>query len=106
AGVSIWLDDEKPLRSDSLGTYRFEGVTTNAHKLRAALDGLPADLVFADPADRMMAVIPYDENVVNFRVVKAGRIAGRVTYLDYTADPDKPVEHAVPDLRIICSGDR
>src|SRR5262249_17536526 len=101
AGVSMWLDDEKILRTDALRTSRFEGLTTNAHKVRAALDGLPADLVFAEPAERTLAVIPYDENVVNFRVVKAGRISGRATYLDYTADRDRPVEMPVPDLRIV-----
>lgn len=94
--ISVWLDDEKLARTDAQGIFRFENVSTNAHKLRAALDGVPADLVFADLPERTTAVIPYNENVVNFRVVKAGRITGRVTYTD----------HPAADIRIIASGDR
>ena len=41
-------------------------------------------------------MIPYNENIVNFRVVRAGRITGRVSYTD----------HPAADIRIIASGDR
>ena len=94
--ISVWLDDEKVARTDAQGIFRFENVSTNAHKLRAALDGVPAELVFADLPERTTAVIPYNENVVNFRVVKAGRITGRITYAD----------HPAADVRIVASGDR
>ena len=94
--VSVWMDDEKVARTDGQGLFRFENVSTNAHKLRAALDGVPAELVFADLPERTTAVIPYNENIVNFRVVRAGRITGRVSYTD----------HPAADIRIIASGDR
>jgi len=103
--IAVWLDDDKVVRTDGQGMFRFDDVVTNAHKIRASLNGVPADLVFADLAERTTAVVPYGQNVVNFRLVKAGRITGLVNYLDNASDASRPLERAAADVRIIASGD-
>jgi hypothetical protein len=95
--LAVWLDDDKVVRTDAQGMFRFDDVAANAHRLRVSLETVPADLVFADLAERTTAVAPYGDSVVNFRVVKAGRIAGRVTYADNTP---------ATDIRIVATGDR
>jgi hypothetical protein len=106
ADEPVWLDDEKVVHTDTQGVFRFDQVSTGAHKLRAALESVPADLVFADISERTIAIAPYGQNVMNFRVVRAGRITGKVTYLDYSAGPDNPIERPLPDVRIVSTGDR
>jgi hypothetical protein len=95
--LAVWLDDDRVVRTDAQGVFRFEDVAVNAHRVRVALEAVPADLVFADLAERTTAVGPYGDSVVNFRVVQAGRIAGRVTYIDNTP---------ATDIRIVATGDR
>jgi hypothetical protein len=104
--IAVWLDEDKVVRTDAQGIFRFDDIATSAHRVHVALEGVPADLVFADLAERTTAVAPYSDNTVNFRIVRAGRITGRVTYLDYTADTAKPVERPATDVRIVATGDR
>jgi hypothetical protein len=103
--VPIWLD-EQSASTDAAGQFRFDHVAAGPHTIRAELAGVPADLVFADIPERTIAVVPYQQNDVSFRVARAGRVLGVVTYADYTSDPDKAMQRPLPDARIIAGGDR
>ena len=105
AEVPVWLDNQ-PVKTDAEGQFRFDGVSPGAHTVRAELAGVPADFVFADIPERTIAVVPYRENTLYFRVAKAGRVMGTVTYLDYSSDPDKGVERPLPDVRIVAGSER
>jgi hypothetical protein len=100
AALTLWLDDATKVATDADGMYRFTQVQPGAHHLRAELSGLAADLAMADQLKRTVAVTPYRENLQNFRVLRMGRITGKVTYLDYE-DPQNPVERPLPDAQII-----
>jgi cell division protein FtsN len=103
AGVQIWLDGTQAAASDARGLFRFEQVTPGAHTVNASLDGLPADMVFADAPEKTVAVLSYRENILNFSVLRTGRITGRVTCLEYRGASEMPVERALPDVRIVTS---
>jgi hypothetical protein len=105
AEVPVWLD-EQAAKTDFQGLFRFDGVSPGAHTIRAELAGVPADFVFADIPERTIAVVPYRENVLYFRVARAGRVMGAVTYMDYAGGPDKEVERPLPDVRIVAGNDR
>jgi hypothetical protein len=101
ANVQVQLDGTQVAFTDARGFFRFEQVDPGAHSVRADLEGLPADMVFADVAEKTIAVFPYRENTLNFSVVRTGRIAGEVTCMDYRGDSDAPVERPLPDVRIV-----
>lgn len=101
AGLTLWLDGAIRALTDALGAFRFSQIEPGAHRLKADLAGVPADLVLAENAERTVAVIPYRENVQDFRVIRTGRIVGKVTTIDYDEGTDSPVERPLPDVRII-----
>jgi hypothetical protein len=103
AGVQIWLDGTQAATSDARGLFRFEQVAPGAHTVNASLDGLPADMVFADAPEKTVAVLSYRENILNFSVLRTGRITGRVTCLEYRDASETPVERALPDVRIVAN---
>jgi hypothetical protein len=103
AGVQIRLDGTQVATSDARGLFRFEQVAPGAHTVNASLEGLPADMVFADVPDKTVAVLSYKENILNFSVLRTGRITGRVTCLEYRDASETPVERALPDVRIVAS---
>jgi hypothetical protein len=101
ADVQITLDNAQAAVTDARGLFRFEQIEPGAHTVQAGLEGLPADMIFSDVQERTMAVLPYRDNILNFSVVRTGRISGKVTYLDYSRNPEEPVERPLPDVRII-----
>ena len=103
--VSVWLDNTNQATTNTDGSYRFHHVTPGAHAVRADLTGVPAEMVFADAAERTIAVLPRHTNAQNFRVVRTGQVTGKVSYIDYVTDPEEPAERPLPDVRLIASSD-
>jgi hypothetical protein len=101
ADVQVKLDNAQVAATDARGLFRFEQIEPGAHTVQAELERLPADMIFSDVKERTMAVLPYRDNILNFCVVRTGRIAGKVTYLDYSRNREEPVERPLPDVRII-----
>jgi hypothetical protein len=106
AGIRIWLDGTQTAQTDAQGNYRFFPVGPGAHTVKADVAGVPADLVFADSIEHTVAVVPYSVNNQHFRVIRTGRLIGRVTFLDYSEDPEHPVERGFPDAHIQLGGER
>ncbi|MFH1573512.1 MAG: hypothetical protein ABIG68_05980, partial [Acidobacteriota bacterium] len=104
--IRVWLDDADCAVTDGQGIFRFDRVGPGAHRITAGLDGVPADMVFAGTADRTIAVIPHRNNTLDFGIVRTGRISGKVTYLDYSMNPEEPVERPLPDARIVAGSSR
>lgn len=102
-GVVVRLDDSTTATTDRHGSYRFQNVQPGAHSVSSDLAGVPADMVFDGPSERRIAIIPYRTNTQDFRVVRTGRVLGKITYLDYAIDPEKPIERPLPDVRIIAT---
>jgi len=101
ADVAVWLDETRSTQTDSQGAFLFDQVTPGAHAIRADLAGVPADLVFSETPERTFAVLPYKVQVQDFVVVRTGSVVGKVTYLDYSEDPDNPTERPLADARIV-----
>jgi hypothetical protein len=99
--VTVWLDDDTSVKTDADGMFRFDHVKAGAHRLRADLADVPADMVFADDTERRIAVLPYRSNTQDFAVVHTGSITGKVTYLDYVQDRNNPIEQPMAEARII-----
>ncbi len=102
SGVVVWLDDSKFAKTDSQGFYKFDQVEPGAHQIRSDIAAVPADMTFAGAGDRTVSVAPYRNNVQDLRLLKTGRVAGKIMYMDYS-DIDNPVERPLPDARIIAT---
>lgn len=103
ADLPVYMDGTQMVATDANGRYRFEQVDPGAHTVKASLEGLPADRIFAQPQQKTIAVLPHRDSILNFGAVRTGRIRGKVIYLDYSRNPDAPVERPFPDAHIIAS---
>ena len=104
--LQVSLDGERTTVTDASGYFRFDHVNPGAHRLRAAMDNVPARLVFADGEEHMAAVIPYRENRRDFRAVEAGQIHGRVMLVQEGFFAKEPPLNPLPDAHILTSRDR
>ena len=103
--VTVWLDKDTSVRTDANGAFRFDHVKPGAHSVHADLADVPADMVFADPSERRIAVLPYRTNTQDFAVVHTGGATGKITYLDYRENADKPTERPMAEARIVAGGE-
>lgn len=104
--VRVWRDNQVMVLTDARGYYRFDNVEAGAHTIRAELANVPAGFVFSGSGEHTLAVMPNRENRSDFGVIKTGQIEGKVTYMDYSADPEHPAESPFPDARILATGGR
>jgi hypothetical protein len=104
-GIRIWLDRNNSVITDAQGAYRFSNLKSGTHAVRADLAEVPADMVFADSGDRRVALLPFRDNVQNFAVVRTGSVSGKVTFLDYSRDPDKPTSRPLAEARVIADSE-
>jgi len=103
--ITVWLDEQTSVRSDAKGFFRFERVNPGTHAIHADLAEVPADMVFEDSEERRIAVLPFRKNIQNFAVVRTGALTGKVTYLDYSQDDEKPVQRPLAEARVIADGE-
>jgi hypothetical protein len=98
SGLSVVLDDGTIVTTSANGSYRFVQISPGSHKVRADLSHIPADMVLMQGDERTVAVIPRRENITNFRLLKAGRIKGRVTLPPTEGSTE---DQPAPEIRII-----
>ena len=79
---------------------------SNDATVRAAMETVPASLVFADGEENMAAVIPYRENRRDFPAVESGQIRGRVVVVQEGFFEKEPPLKPLPDAHILTSRDR
>jgi hypothetical protein len=104
AQLQVWLNNEKSTVTDASGYFRFDGISPGTYRLRAELTTLPANLIFAESDERIVAAMPYRTNREDFRAITTGQIQGRVT-IARDVGPQAP-EQPFPDARIVATGDR
>jgi len=104
--LQVSLDGEHTTGTDASGYFRFDHVNPGTHRLRVAMENVPARLVFADGEEHMTAVIPYRENRRDFRAVEAGQIRGRVMIVQEGFFAKEPPLNPLPDAHILTSRDR
>jgi hypothetical protein len=104
--LQISLDGEQTNLTDAFGFFHFDHVNPGTHRLRAAMETVPASLVFADGEEHMAAVIPHRENRQDFRTVESGQIRGRVMVAQEGLFDKEPPLNPFPDAHILTSRDR
>jgi hypothetical protein len=103
--ITVWLDNETSTVTDSRGFFHFDHLSSGTHRVRADIAEVPADMVFADTGERRVPVFPFRDNIQDFPIVRTGSLTGKVTYLDYTADPDNPIQKPLAEARVIADSE-
>ncbi len=106
ANVKVRVNGNRYVISDENGLYKFDSVTAGEHKVYLDLLSVRADLTLLGTAAQAAKLLPGSSSVYDFRLVRTGRISGRV-WLD-TNENGKFDEGEKPlaDIRIVTASGR
>lgn len=106
ADVKIRIDGNRYVVSDQNGLYNFESVASGEHKVYLELLSVRADLTVLDGDSKKMVLAAGRDPVFDFRLVRTGRITGRV-WLD-TNENGRFDENETPlaDIRVVTASGR
>ena len=101
AGVKVRIDGSRYAVSDANGIYMFDAVTAGDHNIYLDLLSVRADLALSDGGRREITISGGQASSLDFRLLRTGRITGRV-WLDTNGngkfDED---ESPLADVRVV-----
>jgi hypothetical protein len=106
ANVRVRVDGTRYVVSDADGNFRIESVARGEHSVYLDLLSVRADLTLLDDIQQLITLDSRHDLIVNFRVVRTGRISGLV-WLDANEngrldDGEKPLS----DVRVVTGSGR
>ena len=106
ANVRVRVDGSRYVVSDVTGSYRIDSVARGEHTIYLDLLSVRADLTLLDNVQQLVTLDSRHDSIVNFRVVRTGRISGLV-WLDANEngrmdDGERPL----PDVRVVTGSGR
>ena len=105
ANVRIRVDGSRYVVSDAAGNFRIDSVARGEHTVYLDLLSVRADLTLLDNVQQLVTMDRHD-SIVNFRVVRTGRISGLV-WLDTNENGKLDgAELPLPDVRIVTGSGR
>lgn len=106
ANVRIRVDGSRYVVSDASGNFRVESVVRGEHTVYLDLLSVRADLTLLDNVQQLITMDTSHDLIVNFRVVRTGRISGLV-WLDTNENGRLDNgERPLPDVRVVTSSGR
>jgi hypothetical protein len=106
ANVKVRVDGNRYVVSDESGRYRIDNVHTGSHNVYLDLLTVRADLTLLDGAEQAAALLEGRDSIVDFRLVRTGRITGKV-WLDTDGDGQQDEnEQSLPDVRLVVGSGR
>lgn len=78
ANVKVRVDGSRYVVSDESGRYRVDSVRTGEHEINLDLLSVRADLTLLDGAQQAASLLQGRDTIVDFRLVRTGRITGLV----------------------------
>jgi len=106
ANVNIRVDGSRYVISDVNGNFRIETVARGEHTVYLDLLSVRADLTLLDTVQQLMTMDSSHDQIVNFRVVRTGRISGLV-WLDTNENGRlDDTERPLPDVRVVTGSGR
>ncbi len=106
ANAQVRVDGSRYVVSDVSGNFRIESVTRGEHSVYLDLLSVRADLTLLDNTQQSITIDSTRDVIVDFRVVRTGRISG-VVWLDLN-DNGKldETEQVLPDVRVVTGSGR
>jgi hypothetical protein len=106
ANVRIRVDGSRYVVSDASGNFRVESVARGEHTVYLDLLSVRADLTLLDNVQQLIAMDSSHDLIVNFRVVRTGRITGLV-WLDLNENGRLDNgENPLADVRVVTGSGR
>ena len=106
ANVRIRVDGSRYVVSDAAGNFRIESVARGDHTVYLDLLSVRADLTLLDNVQQIVTMDSRHDSIVNFRVVRTGRISGLV-WLDTNVNGKLDgAELPLPDVRVVTGSGR
>jgi hypothetical protein len=106
ANVRVRVDGSRYVVSDGSGNFRVESVARGEHTVNLDLLSVRADLTLLDDVEQSITMDSSRDLIVNFRVVRTGRISGLV-WLDLNENGRlDDAERPLPDVRVVTGSGR
>ena len=106
ANVKVRVDGNRYVESDASGLFRIDGVKTGEHQVYLDLLSVRADLTLLDGAQQKAELFSGRDAVVDFRLVRTGRITGAV-WLDANENGKfDENEQPLADVRVVAGSRR
>jgi hypothetical protein len=106
ANVRVRVDGNRYVVSDAAGNFRIDSVTRGEHDVYLDLLSVRADLTLLDNTKQQITIDSNRDTIVDFRVVRTGRITG-VVWLDANANGRLDEnEQPLPDVRVVTGSGR
>ncbi|HKQ53151.1 MAG TPA: carboxypeptidase-like regulatory domain-containing protein, partial [Pyrinomonadaceae bacterium] len=106
ANVKVRVDGSRYVVSDEEGRYTIENVHVGEHQIHLDLLSVRADLTMLDDAAQAATLEPGRDLIVDFRLVRTGRIAG-VVWLDTNGNNQLDEgEQPLADVRVVTGSGR
>ena len=106
ANVKIRVDGSRYVVSDESGRYRIDNVHVGEHEINLDLLSVRADLTLLDEARQAAILLQGRDSIVDFRLVRTGRITG-VVWLDLNGNKQLDEgEQPLADVRVLTGSGR
>ncbi|HEU4872029.1 MAG TPA: hypothetical protein VFT44_02945, partial [Pyrinomonadaceae bacterium] len=106
ANVRIRVDGSRYVVSDATGSFRIDSVARGEHTVYLDLLSVRADLTLLDNVQQIVTMDSRRDSIVDFRVVRTGRISGLV-WLDTNENGKLDgAEVPLPDARVVTGSGR
>jgi SdrD B-like domain len=106
ANVKVRVDGNRYVVSDESGRYRVEEVKVGEHNVYLDLLSVRADLTLLDGQQQAASLLQGRDSIVDFRLVRTGRITG-VVWLDQNGNGQfDEGEQPLPDVRLVAGTGR
>ena len=106
ANARVRVDGNRYVVSDVDGNYRVDSVTQGEHAVYLDLLSVRADLTLLDNTQQQVTIVSTRDAIVDFRVVRTGRITG-VVWLDRNGNGQfDESERPLADVRVVTGSGR
>ena len=106
ANAQVRVDGSRYVVSDANGNYRIDNIARGEHSVYLDLLSVRADLTLLDHTEQMITLDSGRDVMVDFRVVRTGRITGLV-WFDVNANGKlDESEQGLPDVRVVTGSGR
>jgi len=106
ANARVRVDGNRYVNSDVDGNYRVDSVTQGEHAVYLDLLSVRADLTLLDNTQQQVTIVSTRDAIVDFRVVRTGRITG-VVWLDRNGNGQfDESERPLADVRVVTGSGR
>jgi predicted porin len=99
-GITIRLEDGSTAKTDEKGYYQFSRVEVGGHLVTLDVRRIPADYSTISPEKMKVEVKLRETGRVNFQLIAAGRIEGRVIDDKNANGKSDPGEKGIPDVLV------